>query len=485
MGVIRGRVAPLSKKLEDYFVKIAPQNKSEIPDLKKLPVLRKYQTDAISRWLENGGRGIFEMATGTGKTFTAIGAIKKIQYKEGKILVVIAAPYSNLLSQWKNELSKWYIDSVILESGTWKQTLRDEISYMNRLKEEKISVLITSHDLLTNAEFVTQIEKCTTPMILVADEAHRLGTLSRQQGLSNNYTYRLALSATIARYFDDDGTEALRNYFKGDSGKSTIIEYSLEKAISDKMLCGYNYYPFFVDLNQDEVESYRSLTRRAAILLNSKKPEDRKKGEDKIKERARIIKNAANKIDCFKEIIVQVDKLKHLLIFCSEKQFDDLDYILNNPEETCGTDRNISFRKITYNNPRNKKDRVRILNDFTSENWDILLSNQVLDEGLDIPQAKRCIIMASTGNPTQFIQRRGRVLRTYSEPYKDGTKKTHADIFDVLVKPQIHDLDGDALRLETSIVKSQLSRIRQMSQLALNQDYCMKKIQEFTERIPL
>ena len=174
------------------------------------------------------------MATGTGKTFSAIGGIKKIQYREGKILVVIAAPYSNLLNQWKNELSKWYIDSVILESGTWRQVLRDEISYMNRLNGEKISVLITSHDLLTSAEFVRQIGKCTIPSILVADEAHRLGTLGRQQGLSKNYTYRLALSATIARYFDDDGTEALRNYFKGDSGKSTIIEYSLEKAIGDK-----------------------------------------------------------------------------------------------------------------------------------------------------------------------------------------------------------------------------------------------------------
>ena len=485
MGTIRGRIVPLSKKLEDYFAKIAPQTKSEIPDLRKLPVLRKYQVDAISGWLENGGRGIFEMATGTGKTFTAIGGIKKIQYKEGKILVVIAAPYRNLLDQWKNELSKWYIESVILESGTWRQILRDEISYMNQLNAEKISVLITSHELLTNAEFVRQIEKCTIPLILVADEAHRLGTLSRQQGLSKNYTYRLALSATIARYFDDDGTEALRNYFKGDSGQSTIIEYSLEKAIGDKMLCGYNYYPFFVDLNQNEVESYRSLTRRAAILLNSKKLEDRKKGEDKIKERARIVKNAASKIDCFKEIIAQVDKLKHLLIFCSEKQFDDLDEILSNLGESCGVDRNILFRKITYDNPRDKKDRVRILNDFASEDWDILLSNQVLDEGLDIPQARRCIIMASTGNPTQFIQRRGRVLRTYSEPYKDGTKKTYADIFDVLVKPQIHDLEGDALCLETSIVKSQLNRIRQMGQLALNRDYCMKKIQEFTEGLPL
>ena len=485
IGTIRGRVIPLSKELKSYFVKIAPKTKSEIPDLKKLPVLRKYQADAISDWLNNGGRGIFEMATGTGKTFTAIGGIKKIQDREGKILVVIAAPYKNLLDQWRRELSKWYIDSIILESGKWRQTLRDEISYMNRLSEDKISVLIASHDLLTNAEFVRQIEKCTIPLVLVADEAHHLGTFGRQQGLSKNYTYRLALSATITRYFDDDGTAILRNYFKGSSGKSTIIEYSLEKAIADKQLCGYNYYPFFVDLSQDEVKSYRKLTHKAAILLNSKNPDDKRKGESIIKNRSNIVKNAASKIDCFKEIITQVNKLKHLLIFCTERQFDDLDEILSNPSKHCGIDRSIIFRKITYDNPSDKKDRTRILNDFASEDWDILLSNRVLDEGLDIPQARRCIIMASTGNPTQFIQRRGRVLRMYSEPYRDGSRKTHADIFDVLVKPQIHDLEGDALRLETSIVKSQLNRIRQMGQLALNQDHCLEKIQEFTKGLPL
>lgn len=485
INTIRGRIIPLSKELEDYFAKITPKTKLEIPDLKKLPVLRKYQTDAISEWLANGGRGIFEMATGTGKTFAAIGGIKKIQDKKGKMLVVIASPYTNLLDQWKRELSKWYIDSTILESGKWRQTLRDEISYMNRLEENKISVLITSHDLLANAEFVKQIEKCTVPSVLVADEAHHLGTIGGQQGLSKNYTYRLALSATITRYFDDDGTVALRNYFAGDSGKSTIIEYPLEKAIADKRLCGYNYYPFFVDLSQDEVESYRKLTRKAAILLNSKKLDDRIKGESIIKERANIVKNAASKIDCFKEIITQMDELKHLLIFCTEKQFDDLDEILSNPSKHCGIDRSIIFRKITYDNPPNKKDRTRILNDFASGDWDILLSNRVLDEGLDIPQARRCIIMASTGNPTQFIQRRGRVLRMYSEPYKDGSRKTHADIFDVLIKPQIHDLEGDALRLETGIVKSQLNRIKKMGRLALNQDHCLKKIQEFTEGLPL
>ena len=174
-----------------------------------------------------------------------------------------------------------------------------------------------------------------------------------------------------------------------------------------------------------------------------------------------------------------------MLIFCSENQFDNIDEILSNPSKYCGIEASILFRRITYDNPSDKKERIKILNDFANEDWDALLSNRVLDEGMDIPQARNCIVLASTGNPTQFIQRRGRVLRVHNEPYRDGSKKTHADIFDILVKPQINDLtDPGSIKLEIGMIRSQLSKIKQMSELAINREYCMTKIQEFTYGIP-
>ena len=485
LGSIKCKIIPLSKKLGDYFKEIAPKSKSEIPLLKKLPILRKYQSNAIDAWLENDGKGIFEMATGTGKTFTAIGAIKKIQDKEDKTLVIIAVPYRNLIDQWKTELSKWFIDSVFLESGIWRQILRDEVSHLNQFQGKKMSILITSHDLFATPEFVKQIEKCQIPAMLIVDEAHHVGTFSNRNGLSKNYSYRLGLSATIDRYFDDDGTNFLRNYFTGSSDKSTVASYSLEQAIDDGKLCEYNYYPFFIELTSDELAEYRQLTYRAVRLLNSKNIEDRKKGEILIQNRAKIIRDAQNKVECFKQILGQIKKLKHLLIFCSENQFDIIGKILNNPLKYCGLDKSILFKKITYDNPTNKKDRIKILRGFANEDWDALLSNRVLDEGMDIPQARNCIVLASTGNPTQFIQRRGRVLRVYDEPYLDGSKKTHADIFDILVKPQINDLnDPDSIKLEIGMIRSQLSKISKMSELSLNRDYCMAKIQEFTYGLP-
>ena len=198
-----------------------------------------------------------------------------------------------------------------------------------------------------------------------------------------------------------------------------------------------------------------------------------------------IIRDAANKIEAFKEILTKFKKIKHTLIFCSEKQFDSVDEILENPSKYCGIDTSILFRKITYENPPTKKERIKILNEFANEDWDVLTSNRVLDEGMDVPQARNCIILASTGNPTQFIQRRGRVLRTYDQPYKDGSKKEYANIYDVLVKPNIDDLDIDSKKLEFGIIRNQYSRIRDMSELALNKEECLKKIKEFTFGLPI
>ena len=173
------------------------------------------------------------------------------------------------------------------------------------------------------------------------------------------------------------------------------------------------------------------------------------------------------------------------MIFSTEKQNPLVnDICLNAPQHMQSFNKAIKAREITYENPPNPKDRMQILNDFANEEWDALFSNKVLDEGIDIPQAKTCIVLASSGNPAQFIQRRGRVLRNYDDVYKDGTKKTHADIYDVLVKPQFDkNLPPEALKTELSIIRNQYNRIKEMSNLALNRDYCNEKIKEFRSNL--
>jgi len=186
-----------------------------------------------------------------------------------------------------------------------------------------------------------------------------------------------------------------------------------------------------------------------------------------------------------KKIMREFSNIKHLLVFCSEKQYDNLYEILSKPLENFDYDKSIMYRKITYNNPKKKKDRIKILKDFADEDYDMILSNRVLDEGIDVPQAKRCVVLASTGNPAQFIQRRGRVLRRFDDPYKDGSRKTHADIYDVLVRPRLDGMiDPDSLKLEIGMIRGQLQKIQQMSELAINKEYCMEKIREFTFNLP-
>ena len=485
IGSIKCKIIPISKKLEEYFEKISPKTKSDIPNLKKYPVLRKYQNMAIDSWRNNAGRGIFEMATGTGKTFAAIGCIKRIELEEDRILVVIAVPYRNLVDQWKKELNKWDLKSIILESGTWRHELADEVSHLNKFDGKEFSIIITTHDLFAKDDFVKQIKKCEIPTILIVDEAHHAGAFATRDGLSDNYQYRLALSATIDRYFDQDGTDFLREYFKGSNDESTVATYSLKKAIEDGKLCGYNYYPYFIELNEDEFVKYRELTYKAAKLLNSKDIDDRKRGELIIQLRAKIVRDATNKSDALKKILDSISEIKHMLIFCSENQFDYIERILDNPSKHGINKQSVLSRRITYDSPKSFKDRTKILNDFANEDWDVLLSNRVLDEGMDVPQARNCIILASTGNPTQFIQRRGRVLRTYHEPYKDGSKKIHADIYDILVKPQINKFENaDSIKLEIGMIRSQLSRIKYMGELALNKTYCADEIKKFTSGIP-
>ena len=116
----------------------------------------------------------------------------------------------------------------------------------------------------------------------------------------------------------------------------------------------------------------------------------------------------------------------------------------------------------------------------------MILANRVLDEGMDVPEAKSCIILASTGNPTQFIQRRGRVLRQFDDVYLDGTRKTHADIYDILVRPNLEGFDDpEAHKLEIGMIKSQLARITEMAELAINYDEELKeKIQKFKNDLP-
>ncbi len=473
-GEISWKTIPIPDAVRNDLIKIAPKSKSDIK-LTNIPRLRPYQKKAIRNWIGNDNRGIFEMATGTGKTFTAIGCIDKIKQNNQKMFVVIVCPYDNLVRQWQKELEKWgYNSSITVGEKKWHQNMVDKIASLKTNESKNIFILLTTYVTLSSDKFLKVVGRAGITTMLIADEVHNAGSPQNSRGLSSVYDYRLGLSATLERYFDPDGTLMLESFF-GD----TVYELDLATAIQKDFLVSYYYYPIYVDLNYEEYEKYESLTKLIARLWNSKSHQDRKQLEMTLLNRARIIRDAENKLEKFAEWVDKnTDGVKYSLIYCSEKQMSTVKDILNK--------NGIINREITAKNPSDPKQRIGILNQFSSGQYDVIVANRVLDEGADIPAAKHCIMLASTGNPKQFIQRRGRVLRKFHGTYADKSKKEHADIYDILVIPDISEgYSEDVIRTERQIVSSQIKRQEEMAKIALNSDSCLAEIENIKKKFVL
>ena len=194
--------------------------------------------------------------------------------------------------------------------------------------------------------------------------------------------------------------------------------------------------------------------------------------------RAKIIKNARQKIPAFKELIDKDPNLKHTIVFCSGEQIDEVQGILNKR-----LPRPISNRRITQDEPKRKDERARILQEFADEKYQIVIGIQILNEGIDVPEAKNCFILESTGNPKEFIQRRGRVLRVFRGTYKDGTKKEYSIINDFLVMPEMGSNATDTdLEVHKNYIEKQLKRQIKMAKIAKNSEKCLEEIDKIKER---
>ena len=468
------KTLPLPDAVKTSLLRMAPKSKSEIW-LQGTPRLRPYQKEAVRMWDENGGKGVLEMATGTGKTFTAIGCIEKARKREDKLLVVVVCPFDNLERQWKGELEKWDIESTVTSrKRNWLQTLKDGIASLEVSKNGGITVVITTYKTFSSDKFVQAIKRCHMPIMLVADEVHNAGSPRHIAGLVDAYEYRLGLSATLERYFDPEGTELVRRFFR-----QTVYELDLKSAIENGFLVGYHYYPIFTDLNNEEYKKYRAYTVIMAKLWNSKQPELRKRLEHVIHARSRIVRDASSKLDRFREWVEKhMVTIEYVLAYCSERQMGKAKRILSLS--------GIVNREITAKKPSDPRQREGILKDFGAGHYDVIVSNMVLDEGADVPAAKRCIMLASTGNPKQFIQRRGRVLRKFTGEYGDGSRKEYADIYDVLVIPSLStSYTVEENKIERQIVAAQVRRLEEMAEAAINRDECMKVTETLRARFSL
>ena len=317
----------------------------------------------------------------------------------------------------------------------------------------------------------SQLKYFPAKTLIVGDEAHNLGSSRLESCLPRNIGLRLALSATPERQYDELGTEALFNYF----GAVIEPEFTLADAIKQGALAHYLYYPVFVELTTSESITYAKLTRRIGWILN-KNPsfKDNDSLTSLLRARSRLIGSAANKLTSLRELMSSRLDTSHTLFYCGDgyqdndlRQIDAVTHLLG---------KELGYRVNTYTTNTPLEIRANLLRQFELGELQGLVAIRCLDEGIDIPAIKTAVILASSSNPRQFIQRRGRILRPHPG-------KKQATLFDTIVVPP--DLDRETWEVERNLLRKELIRFMTFAELADNAAEATSKLLQLQNRYQL
>lgn len=455
--------------------------------------LYDYQKDAIDEWSDNNFCGIFDMATGTGKTLTGLGAVTRCSEEhENNLAVIVVAPYQHLVEQWVEDIERFNIKPIIAYSTSfqknWKDRLKRAIRDKKlRLKDKEFFLLVTTNATFKSNFVQEQINNIDGDILLVIDEAHNVGSVEFKKYLDSKFKYRLALSATLDRHNDEEGTDFLHNYF----GK-VCIHYDLERAIDENKLTPYKYFPVLVYLTEEELSEYKQIS--AEMINHLKKNKSGKMeldtyGQKLAIKRSRIVAGAQNKLDVFREQILPYKDKTNILVYCGATTvLPDSDSYSNNEDfekSEMGERQIIAITKIMGNEMNMEVSRFTSEEDietrkviterFKSEKLQAIIAIKCLDEGVNIPSIKTAFILASTTNPKEYIQRRGRVLRKWPG-------KKYAELYDFVTLPRVLDTvlnyTKEEIKGDLSLVKNELRRIKEFSSIAMNKMDSLSLIDE-------
>ncbi len=455
---VRKKILDYKPKNNKELQKTIDRIKSRQDNDKEKFTPRYYQNEAIETWEKNDFRGIWAMATGTGKTLTALWGIKRLEKNtDDSLVVVVVVPKTPILKQWREDFEERDYKVISTRDYRWKDRFSKERGNLEMGSRKKI-VLLTTYDFYYKDKFKEEL-KGNFKKLLIADEVHHSGATRYYDGLDEFYEYRLGLSATPERYMDKKGTNLIIKYFEG-----IIYEYGLEKAIAEGHLAPYKYHIDSVSLTEEEWEKYSKYTRGIAVLLNEDKisEEEREKLERLTRKRAKIIKKAENKQKALRKRLgnTEVDKA---IFFCTDsEQLERMERVLDG--------QGVIYHRFT--GEENEKERDERSENFKKGLSDALIAMKVLDEGFDLPEAKQAFLLSSTGNPAQYIQRRGRVLRMPKD-----TEEFIANIYDFLVIPELHK-NQDLSESEKTVIKKEVDRFKEFAELAENYEEELESIFE-------
>lgn len=441
--------------------------------------LHDYQDEAITEWQKRNYRGIFDMATGTGKTYTGLGALTTLSKNIGhKLASIIVCPYQHLVEQWVEDILKFNIDPIIGYSDSsqkdWPKRLKDAIRDQKlKVRGKEFFCFICTNATFSSDYVQTQLAKIKSDTLLMVDEAHNFGAPYLSCLLYDNYKYRLALSATLDRHNDEEGTAKLYDFFG-----EKCIEYTLDRAIEEKKLTKYKYYPIVVTLTEEELEAYDNLSYEIGKCIMKGKNGKMKlssRGEKLALKRSRIVAGAKNKLTMLEEVIQPYIHDKHILVYCGAtkgleqnqdrtdvdsediRQIDAVTDLLGNK---------LGMEVSQFTSKESVEEREVLKREFSAgDTLKVLIAIKCLDEGVNIPKIKTAFILASTTNPKEYIQRRGRVLRL-------AEGKEYAEIYDFITLPydteSVTSLTEAQVKRNSTLVKNELRRAEEFSRIAVN-----------------
>ena len=477
-------ITDLPDAIRNQFIEIA--NTSDFKDLKAKILKRKakhlfkeiqqtlfpFQKDALQQWLENNRRMLFAMATGTGKTRTAIACMTSVMEQQDS-LVIIATPQTSLNKQWETEIEKLDIEferKITCDSTNpkYKQELAKYISWLKSGALHNLGLFVT-HATASSSYFintVSSLQSSNCKILFIGDEVHGMGSIEHKKALLECYDYRIGLSATPERWFDDEGSDILKEYF----GNRTF-EFGIEEALTTfnpltnrPFLSKYRYFIRSAYLTAEEDERYNYYTQKY-LQVNGKDKEAEERRQRLLIQRSAILKKAENKLDTFASIIDEIRKkqnIRNTIVFCADGE--QVSEVLNILKQRGIFASSLTEKQGSAESPQfnGMSERNFIIQQFKDELIEVLVAIKCMDEGIDIPSADTAIIISSTTNPREYIQRIGRVIRNHPG-------KQYANIYDIAVKSTDENINA-------SIRKNEDRRLTYIVSLASNGSETIKEI---------
>ncbi|MCI6691484.1 MAG: DEAD/DEAH box helicase family protein [Clostridium sp.] len=416
---------------------------------KEVIKLRDYQEQAIAAWVKNNYHGFYVMATGTGKTWTAIYSAKELVKKYPSI-IAICAPYKHLVKQWSEDVQSAFPKAKIImvssENQGWDKQITNEI-IRSKYDAETQLIIISTIASFSTKRFINAVLKYEGNRLLIVDEAHRF--TKRPEVLHKIFNFMLGLSATPFSGTSAVKGNELMHFFGGQ-----VFSLPIEEALERGYLVPYYYYPIYVYATDEEEDKFNKYTRIILSCFKNGKCVDPDTLVKMLRNRLRIISMSEEKQSKIDEIISYVEEEDHFVVYCGDGKLFDYDRgeEIRHIQSVKKILSEHEYKASQFTAKENMQERMQLVDSFNKGEISALAAIRCLDEGINIPSIKSALILSSNDDYREFVQRRGRILRTYGD-------KKYAKIYDVIVLPKSSS---------TSWANIELRRFHEYAKLALN-----------------